>query len=59
MSEWHHSSMEMQGWRSKRFDGSGRAKARNPNAGDDGAEEMRLRLSILKMGGEASIYRER
>jgi hypothetical protein len=50
--------MEMQGWRSKRFDGSGRAKARNPNAGDDGAEEMRLRLSILKMGGEASIYRE-
>jgi hypothetical protein len=51
--------MEMLGWRSESFDGSGRAKARSPNAGNDRAEEMRLRLSILKMGGEASIYRQR
>jgi hypothetical protein len=51
--------MGMQGRRSKSFDGDGRAKARNPNAGGDGAEETRLRLSIPKTGGVASIYRER
>jgi hypothetical protein len=57
MSERHHGSMGMQGRRSESFDGGGRAKARNPNAGDDRVETG-LRLSIPKMGGEASIYRE-
>jgi hypothetical protein len=34
--------MGMQGRRSESFDGGGRVKARNPNAGGGEAEEMRL-----------------